>query len=52
MDCCKNKKDKPKVIFDKRIDKLVLLIEDLNKQQKQIMDYIEKMEKVIETQKK
>jgi len=59
MDCCKNKKDKPKVIFDKpkvifdkRIDKLVLLIEDLNKQQKQIMEYIEKIEKVIETQKK
>ena len=45
MDCCKNKKDK-------RIDKLVLLIEDLNKQQKQIMEYIEKIEKVIETQKK
>lgn len=45
MDCCKTKQ---KI----RTDKILLLIEDLNKQQKQIMEYIEKLEKVVAEQKK
>ena len=35
-----------------RTDKILLLIEDLNKQQKEILDYIEKLEKVMGEQKK
>ncbi len=39
MDCFKTKQ---KI----RTDKILLLIEDLNKQQKEILDYIEKLEKL------
>ena len=35
-----------------RTDKILLLIEDLNKQQKEILDYIEKLERSIQTKKK
>ena len=45
MECFKTKQKE-------RTDKLLLLIEDLNKQQKLIMDYIEKLEKAIGEQKK
>tara|TARA_R110000787_G_scaffold244868_1_gene350708 strand:- start:215 stop:355 length:141 start_codon:yes stop_codon:yes gene_type:complete len=45
MDCFKTKQ---KI----RTDKILLLIEDLNKQQKEILDYIEKLEKVMGEQKK
>ena len=45
MECFKTKQKQ-------RTDKILLLIEDLNKQQKQIMEYIEKLEKTIETKKK
>lgn len=44
MECFKTKQKE-------RTDKILLLIEDLNNQQKQIMEYIEKLEKTIETKK-
>ena len=45
MECCKKKKDE-------RVDKLILLIEELNEQQKQIVECIAKLEKAVQTQKK
>ena len=44
MECFKTKQKE-------RTDKILLLIEDLNNQQKKIMEYIEKLEKTIETKK-
>lgn len=47
MECCKKKtKDK------ERVDKLILLIEELNEQQKRIVECIAKLEKAVQTQTK
>lgn len=48
MECYKNKKKEKQ---DKTINKLILLIDDLNKQQNMILDYIQKLEEVIKIQK-
>lgn len=49
MDCCNIKKIN---IQKQRTDKIILLIEDLSKTQKEIMEYIQKLEKSLETKKK
>ena len=45
MECCKKKTK------DNRVDKLILLIEELNEQQKKIVECIAKLEKAVHTQK-
>lgn len=40
MECCKKKKDH-------RIEKLIMLIEELNEQQKQIVDCIAKLQQAV-----
>ena len=48
MECWKKKKD---IREKERVDKLILLIEELNEQQKQIVECISKLEKSIQGKK-
>jgi hypothetical protein len=45
MECCKKKKDN-------RVEKLILLIEELNEQQKQIVECIAKLQQAVNTSEK